>query len=277
MPVTVQANHRRTLAGLIPSHLAVDETEQGVSSRHASCHPLATDRHGEFLAMVLHELQNPLGNILAGVAFVRETEGSLRQSEWLWTGLENAARQVQGLLTDLIDLCQATHPTFQLRRKPVDLAAAARAVVKRRRDDFERAGLMLTVAVGAEPAWVTADPERLELVLYNLLDNAAKYTEAGGRVRVSVEIAKSEVVFRVQDSGVGISPEVLPFVFDPFVREQVPGVRRRRGSGIGLLLVRTLVELHGGRVEVSSAGRGQGSEFVVRLPHRTWPPGKDSQ
>jgi two-component system CheB/CheR fusion protein len=159
----------------------------------------------------------------------------------------------------------------------VDLAAAARAVVERRRDDFERAGLMLTLAVGAEPAWVTADPERLELVLYNLLDNAAKYTEAGGRVRVSVEIANSEVVFRVQDSGVGISPEVLPFVFDPFVREQVPGVRRRRGSGIGLLLVRTLVELHGGRVEVSSAGRGQGSEFVVRLPHRTWPPGKDSQ
>jgi signal transduction histidine kinase len=216
--------------------------------------------------MVLHELRNYLGNILDGVAFVRNTEGLIPQPKWLWTGLENASRQVQSLLGDLIDLCQATHPTFQLRRRPIDLAAAAQAAAERRRPDFERAGIALALQLGAEPVWVTADPERLELVLGNLLDNAAKYSEPGGRVTVSVEAASAEVVLRVRDTGVGIAPEVLPFVFDPFVREVVPGVRPRRGSGLGLLLVRTLVELHGGRVQASSAGRGQGSEFVVRLP-----------
>jgi signal transduction histidine kinase len=165
-----------------------------------------------------------------------------------------------------MDLCQASHPTFQLRRRPLDLAAAAHAAAERRRFDFERAGLRLALEGGAEPVWVWADPDRLELVLDNLLDNAAKYTEPGGRVTVSVETMSTEVVLRIRDTGAGIAPEVLPFVFDPFVREQVPGIPRRRGSGIGLLLVRTLVELHGGRVEASSAGRGRGSEFVVRLP-----------
>ena len=173
---------------------------------------------------------------------------------------------MQGLLADLMDLCQASHPTFQLHRRPMDLAAAVRAAADRRRSDFERLGLSLALEVGAEAVWVTADPERLELVLGNLLDNAAKYTEPGGRVTVSVEATSAEVVLRVRDTGVGIAPEVLPFVFDPFVREGIPGVRPRRGSGVGLLLVRTLVELHGGRVEASSAGRGRGSEFVVRLP-----------
>jgi signal transduction histidine kinase len=190
----------------------------------------------------------------------------LPESEWLWTGFENATRQVQGLLVDLMDLCQATHPTFRLRCRPMDLAAAARAAADRRRSDFERLGLSLALEVGAEAVWVTADSQRLKLVLGNLLDNTAKYTEPGGRVTVSVEATSAEVVLRVRDTGVGIAPEVLPFVFDPFVREGIPRVRPRRGSGVGLLLVRTLVELHGGRAEASSAGRGRGSEFVIRLP-----------
>ncbi len=216
--------------------------------------------------MVLHELRSPLGSILAGVAFARDTEGFLPQSEWLWTGLENATRRVEGLLADLMDLCQASHPTFQLHRRRMDLASAVCAAADRRRSDFERLGLSLALEVGAEAVWVTADPGRLELVLGNLLDNAAKYTEPGGQVRVSVEATSAEVVLRVRDTGAGIAPEVLPFVFDPFVREGIPGIGPRRGSGVGLLLVRTLVELHGGRVEASSAGRGRGSEFVVRLP-----------
>jgi signal transduction histidine kinase len=224
------------------------------------------NRRGEFLAMVLHELQNPLGSILAGVAFVRENEGSLRESEWLWTGIDNATRQVQGLLADLMELCQSVHPTFQLHRRPMDLARAVRSAALRRGADFERLGLRLVLEVGSEPAWVMADPERLELVLRNLLENAAKYTERGGRVTVFVSTTSTEVVLRVQDTGIGIAPDVLPFVFDPFVREAVPGSPTSRGSGVGLLLVRTLVELHGGRVEASSAGRGTGSEFGVRLP-----------
>jgi signal transduction histidine kinase len=266
MLVDVPSNHLDLSRGMAPAVRAAGAANQSESRRHPPGDLLAADRREEFLAMVLHELQNPLGSILQGVAFVRDTEGWLPQSEWLWTGMENAARQVQGLLADLLHLCQATHPTFQIRPRPMDLAAAARAAAERRRPDFERQGLRLALQVGAEPVWVTADPERLELVLGNLLDNAAKYTEPGGRVTVSVEATRAEVVLRVRDTGIGIAPEVVPFVFDPFVREGAPGRRSRRGSGVGLLLVRTLVELHGGRAEAFSPGRGRGSEFVVRLP-----------
>jgi signal transduction histidine kinase len=266
MPVAVQIHDPYRSKGAAPARLAGGEGKQTKSSRDAPGELLAADRRGEFLAMVLHELQNPLGSILAGVAFARDTEVSLPESEWLWTGLENATRQVQGLLADLMDLCQASHPTFHLHRRPMDLASAVCAAADRRRPAFKRLELSLALEVGAEAVWVTADPERLELVLGNLLDNAAKYTEPGGRVTVLVEATGAEAVLRVRDTGVGIAPEVLPFVFDPFVREGIPGVRARRGSGVGLLLVRTLVELHGGRAEASSAGRGRGSEFVVRLP-----------
>jgi two-component system, chemotaxis family, CheB/CheR fusion protein len=270
MPVAVQSHQPRRSPGAAPARLAIGGGKHTQSSRHTQGELLVADRRGEFLAMVLHELKNPLGSILAGVEFARDAEGLLPQSEWLLTGLENAARQVQGLLADLMDLCQASHPTFQLHRRLMDLASAASAAANRRRSDFERLGLSLAIEVGAEAVWVTADPERLELVLGSLLDNAAKYSEPGGRVTVSVEAKSAEVVLRVRDTGVGIAPEVLPFVFDPFVREGIPGVRPRRGSGVGLLLVRTLVELHGGRAEASSAGRGQGSEFVIRLPVPDW-------
>jgi signal transduction histidine kinase len=266
MPVSLQIHRQEFSPGTAPARLAAGEGKQPESSRDAPGDLLAADRRGEFLAMVLHELQGPLGSILTAVAFARDTEGLLPQSEWLWTGLETAIRQVQNLVADLMGVCRATHPTFQLRRRPMDLAAAARAVAERRRRDFERQGLRLELQFGAGAVWVAADPERLELVLSNLLDNAAKYTESGGRVTVSVEATDAEVVVRVRDTGIGIAPEVLPFVFDPFVRERAPGTQARRGSGVGLLLVRTLVELHGGRVEASSAGRGRGSEFAIRLP-----------
>ena len=269
MPVALQSHHPDRSPGAAPARLAVDGGKRSKLGRHSASELLAADRRGEFLAMVLHEIQNPLGSILAAVAFARDTEGPLPQSEWLWTGLENATRRVQGLLADLMDLCQASHSTFQLHRRRMDLASAACAAANRRRSDFERLGLSLALEVGAEAVWVAADPERLELVLGNLLDNAAKYSEPGGRVTVSLEATSAEVVLRVRDTGVGIAPEVLPFVFDPFVREGIPGPTRR-GSGVGLLLVRTLVELHGGRVEASSSGRGRGSEFVVRLPVADW-------
>jgi len=266
MPVAVQSHHPHRAPSADPARLPVRGGKQTESSRHAPGELLAADGRGEFLAMVLHELKNPLGSILAGVELARDTEGFLPQSQWLWTGIENATRQMQGLLADLMELCQASHPTFQLHRRLIDLASAVRVVADRRQSDFERRELSLALEVGAEAVWVTADPERMELVLGNLLDNAAKYTEPGGRVTVSVEATSAEVVLRVRDTGVGIAPEVLPFVFDPFVRESIPGVRPRRGSGVGLLLVRTLVELHGGRAEATSAGRGRGSEFAVRLP-----------
>src|SRR5947208_2648380 len=120
MPVDLQINRPEFSPGATPARLTAGEGKQPESSRDAAADLLAADRRGEFLAMVLHELQDPLGSILAGVAFVRDTEGVLPQSEWLWAGLENATRQVQNLLTDLMDVCRATHPTFQLHRRPMD-------------------------------------------------------------------------------------------------------------------------------------------------------------
>jgi len=270
MSVAVESHQPRRAPGEGPPRFAFGEREQTQPSRHTLGESLAASRRGEFLAMVLHELENPLSSILAGVAFARDTEQLLPDSEWLWTGLENATRKVEGLLADLMELCQASHPTFRLHKRSMDLASAVCVVAGRRRSDFERLGLSLALEVKAEAVWVTADPDRLELVLDNLLDNAAKYSEPGGQVTVSLEATNGEVVLRVRDTGVGIAPEVLPFVFDAFVREGISGGRPRRGSGVGLLLVRTLVELHGGRAEASSAGPGRGSEFVVRIPVTRW-------
>jgi signal transduction histidine kinase len=270
MRCNVPSNHAVRTPAAPHARCAAGGGEQTPPNGHVSDGRPAADWRGEFLAMILHELQNPLHSILTGVTFVRDTGGLQPQFEWLWTGLETATQQVQVLLVDLMNLCQATHSTFQLHLRPMDLTAAIHAAVQRRRADFEHQGLRLEFAAGAEAVWLTADPDRLQLVLNNLLDNAAKYTEPGGQILVSVGPAGAEVVLRVRDTGVGITSEVLPFVFDPFVRERFAGFRSRRGSGVGLLLVRTLVELHGGRVEAFSAGRGHGSEFVIHLP-RTGP------
>jgi signal transduction histidine kinase len=263
---TLDSNHRNETPYAGPAGLSLGAGSEAESTRPAADDLRAEDPRGTFLAMVLHELKNPLGGILTAIDLLRDAEGWLPQHRWVWGGVERAARQVQCLTDDLLCLFQAAQPTFQLRLGPLNVAAMARAAVERCRPAFEREGLQLMLRSDDKPVWVFADPMRLDFVVGNLLDNAAKYTEPGGRVTVSVEAASPEAVIRVQDTGIGIAPEVLPFVFDAFVREGVPAGRPTRGSGVGLVLVRTLVELHGGRVEASSAGRGRGSQFVVRLP-----------
>ena len=271
MSVAVESHQPRRAPGEGPPRFAFGEREQTQPSRHTLGESLASGRRREFLAMVLHELKNPLSSILAGVAFARDTEQLPPDSEWVWTGLENATRKVECLLADLMELCQASHPTFRLRKRPMDLASAVCVVAGRRvRRRRPRRSSLRGSELKAEAVWVAADPDRLELVLGNLLDNAAKYSEPGGQVTVALEATHVEVVLRVRDTGIGIALAVLPFVFDAFVREGISGGRPRRGSGVGLLLVRTLVELHGGRAEASSAGPGRGSEFVVRLPVTGW-------
>jgi signal transduction histidine kinase len=246
--------------------LGLSERAQWEQEPCAACHSNASDPRGEFLAMVLHELRNPLSGIQLATEMLRYAEDRPPASDRLWVLLEKAIGQINGLTEDLLDLCRTTHPTFRLNTQPIDLAPMAHLVIERRRHEFERNGLWLAFKRGSKPVWIIADAERLELVLGNLLDNASKYTEPGGQVIVSVAVENHEAVLRVGDTGIGIAPEVLPSVFDPFVREGVAAGPKTQGSGIGLLLVRTLVELHGGRVEALSAGRGQGSTFVVRLP-----------
>jgi signal transduction histidine kinase len=153
-----------------------------------------------------------------------------------------------------------------LDRRPVELVRLVVDVVARRRALFEVAGQWLWTEVPDARIWLDGDRDQLERVLDNLLDNASKYTGAGGHVTVCVDRQGGEAVVRVRDTGVGMPPEFVPRAFEPFTREDSSAIRGRPGSGVGLLAVRRIVELHGGRAEAASAGRGLGSEFTVRLP-----------
>jgi CheY-like chemotaxis protein len=165
-----------------------------------------------------------------------------------------------------------TRNKLQLRKEIVDLAMVVRNAVETSRPLIEKAGHELTVTLPVEPIHVEADESRLAQVFSNLLNNAAKYTEQGGRIWLTVETARGgmqspdEVIIRVKDTGVGIPPDQLPHIFDMFTQVDHSLERSQGGLGIGLTLVKSLTEMHGGTVEVLSEGRGKGSEFVVRLP-----------
>ena len=216
----------------------------------------------EFLAMLAHELRNPLGAINSAVQ-VLEMMHSGGQSE---TRARNViVRQVghlSHLIDDLLDVERVVSGKIQLNRRPLDMAEAVRRAVGSVTGD---AGLDRHIDVRAESVWVDGDAVRLEQVLTNLLTNAVKYTPAGSRIHVALRSDGADALLTVEDTGVGIPPELLPFIFDMFVQGDRTLDRARGGLGIGLTLVRRLVELHGGTVVASSGGVGHGSRFTVRL------------
>jgi CheY-like chemotaxis protein/two-component sensor histidine kinase len=185
------------------------------------------------------------------------------------------------LIDDLLDLSRITKGKVELRKDQIDLSAAIQDAVEACRPAVEAAGHDLTVSLPPGPLWVEADRTRLAQVFANLLNNSARYTERGGRIRLTAERQGSDAVVTVADTGVGIPADMLPRIFDMFTQADRPLERSQGGLGIGLSLVRGLVELHGGRVEARSDGPGKGSEFVVRLPvlvapARPTPPGEDT-
>jgi signal transduction histidine kinase/CheY-like chemotaxis protein len=219
----------------------------------------------EFLAMLGHELRNPLGAISSAV-YVLGHVGPEEDSEE-GRALKIIARQsahLARLVDDLLDLGRLTTGKILLNREPTDLAEIVRrvaaTVVATRRLDH------VTFAADTDSVWIEADVVRIEQVIENLLSNAAKFTPAGGQIRVTAGREGSEAVVRVNDTGGGIDERLLPRVFDLFVQGAQPPDRERGGLGIGLTLVRRLVEMHGGTVEASSAGAGRGSTFTLRLP-----------
>ena len=216
----------------------------------------------EFLAMLAHELRNPLSAVRNAVASASLDESRRPRA------LEIARRQADQLgrlIDDLLDVARITQGRITLRKERVHLEEIVERAVESTRSFIESRGLSLTVVPG-EPIRVEADPGRLEQVFVNLLSNAAKYTEAGGRVDVLTERHGEEVVIRVRDTGMGIAPEMLPRVWELFTQSDRALDRAQGGLGIGLTVARRLVELHGGRIEARSAGRGKGAEFVVTLP-----------
>jgi signal transduction histidine kinase/integral membrane sensor domain MASE1 len=224
----------------------------------------------EFLAMLGHELRNPLGAISTAVSALERTDAQAEQARHLRAIIARQAAHLARLVNDLLDVARVTSGKVLLHRQATDLREVAERCVTALQQ-AGRAG-QHAIRLAGEAAPVEADPMRLEQVVANLLDNAVKYTPAGGRIDVVVEREKGEAVLRITDTGIGIPPEVLPQVFDLFVQGRQSLERAEGGLGLGLSLARRLVELHGGRITATSRGRDAGSEFVVRLPLATRPP-----
>ncbi|HYH47761.1 MAG TPA: ATP-binding protein, partial [Thermoanaerobaculia bacterium] len=226
-------------------------------------------RKDEFLAMLAHELRNPLGAISnAGhvLGQLDQAPGADPRMRDLVGVIGRQIRHLSRLVDDLLDVSRFTRGRIELRRRKEELGPIVQGAVETTRPVLEQKGHRLTVSLPAEPVYLEADATRIEQVLANLLHNAAKFTDPGGKIDLSVEAEGPQVVLRVRDDGQGIEPELLPRIFDLFVQEDRSLARSHGGLGIGLTLVRSLVERHGGTVEAHSEGPGRGSELVVRLP-----------
>jgi signal transduction histidine kinase/DNA-binding response OmpR family regulator len=223
-------------------------------------------RKNEFLAMLAHELRNPLAPIRNAVKVLRMLGIDDADLRWANDVITRQVEQLVRLVDDLLDISRITGGKVQLRKEPIDVAAAVERAVETSRPLIDARKHELAVTLPAEPVLVEADLVRLAQVLANLLNNAAKYTGEGGSIALEVAREGDEAVFRVRDNGIGIAPEMLPSVFDLFTQADRSLDRSQGGLGIGLTLVRKLVELHGGVVQAFSEGANRGSEFVIRLP-----------
>jgi len=227
------------------------------------------NRHkDEFLAMLSHELRNPLAPILNAVQLLGLQPGESGPQRLARTIIERQVGQLARLVDDLLEVSRMSTGTVHLQRKPLDMRAIAECGVETVRAVIEQRRHELAVHLPPSPIWIDGDPTRLEQVVVNLLNNAAKYTDEGGQIWLSVQQLDNEAVLQVRDSGVGIAPELLPDIFDLFTQAERSLARSQGGLGIGLFLVQRLVEMHGGTVAASSVV-GQGTEFVVRLPMAT--------
>lgn len=226
----------------------------------------ADRRKNEFLAMLAHELRNPLAPISNAVRALRLKGGDGTAVQSASEMLERQVAQMARLVDDLLDMSRITRGKIELRKECVELAPIIAQAADAVRPLCKRMNHQLTVRQPADPIYVDADPTRLAQVVANLLNNACKFTDEGGRISLVVEREADRVAIRVRDDGIGITSEQLPRLFDMFMQADTSLERSRDGLGIGLTLVKTLVEMHGGTVSVRSGGLGHGSEFVVRLP-----------
>ncbi len=226
----------------------------------------AVVQRDRFLAMLSHELRNPLGAVLNATRVLQRLgPGKADADEWFGV-IERRARHMARLLDDLLDVSRLTQDKIAVRKQLFDLGSTVDDVVEETRSWFEEQHLELSLERPAGPLPVEGDPTRLQQIQVNLLRNAAKYTPAGGRVWYALRREGDEAVVRVRDTGVGLAPDMLDKVFDLFVQADESLDRQGGGIGVGLTLVRCIVELHGGRVRAFSDGPGKGSEFVVWLP-----------
>lgn len=226
-----------------------------------------TDRRkNEFLATLAHELRNPLAPMSNMLEVVKRANGDGEILKRAHDTIERQLGQMVRLVDDLLDLNRITHDRLELRRSEVELASVIQQAVEVARPLIDSAGQELTVELPNQPIYLNADRARLAQVFGNLLNNSCKYTRPNGRIWLQARLVGDEVVVSVRDNGAGIPPDKLESIFDMFMQVDRSAERSQGGLGIGLTLVKRLAEMHGGSIEALSAGEGQGSEFVVRLP-----------
>jgi len=226
----------------------------------------ANARKDEFLAMLAHELRNPLAPISTAAQILKLPGGDARRSAQASDVIARQVRHMVELVDDLLDVSRVTRGLVELEREPVDLAAVVQNAIEQARPLIEKKGHTLALRLGAAHVTVIGDRKRLVQVMANLLNNAAKYTPDGGEIKVAAEVADGGIRLSVIDNGIGIDAALLPEVFELFTQAKRTPDRAQGGLGLGLALVRSMVGLHGGRVEAGSAGPGRGSRFDVVLP-----------
>jgi signal transduction histidine kinase/CheY-like chemotaxis protein len=226
----------------------------------------AVRRRDEFLAMLAHELRNPLAPILNAVHLMRRYGLPSAELEQARAIIQRQSEHLARLLDDLLDLSRVMHGKIELRTQVLDLRDILNDALQSSRSLIDQRRHQLTITLPDGPIYVDADSTRLTQVIVNLLTNAAKYTEPGGRIEIALRREGSQGVLSIKDTGMGIPPSQLANIFEPFMQLDTSLERKRGGLGLGLTLVRRLLELHGGTITANSAGLDQGSEFVIRLP-----------
>ena len=225
-------------------------------------------RKDEFLAMLGHELRNPLAPVRNCLSILQSPKATAVQKEEARKTAERQVVHLTRLVDDLLDISRVSRGKILVKKERLDLAEAVRATAEDQRIELETAGLTLEIVLPGSPVWVEGDSTRLSQAVGNVLHNAGKFTEPGGRVQVSVweEPEHGTAAVRVRDTGIGMTPELLTRIFEPFSQADRGPDRSRGGLGLGLSLVKSLVELHGGSAEAASPGLGRGSEVTLRFP-----------
>ena len=238
--------------------------------RHRIAELAEADRQkDEFLALLSHELRNPLAAITNALYLLDRQLPCGTRPRQLTSIVARQTGNLARLLDDLLDLTRLTRGMIEIRPERLDLVEIARRAVETIRPQAQQHDLR--VELSAVPLWLDADPVRLEQVIVNFLTNAVRYTEPGGKITIGAERAGEGLVLCIRDTGIGIAPELLGRIFEPFTQADRSHARSQNGLGVGLTLVRRIVELHGGTVTAASEGLGCGSEFTVRLPGATPP------
>jgi PAS domain S-box-containing protein len=247
-------------------HDLTDSQQQEAEKKRADGLAEANRSKEEFLALLSHELRNPLSPILNALCILRQMKTDDPIIQQAGKIIDRQVGQMVRLVDDLLDVSRITKGKLRLKKERVELRVAMNRAAETARTFIDARKHEFSLLLSTEPIWVEADPARLEQIATNLLNNAAKYTDPGGFIGMTVGRDGAEAVVRVRDSGVGIPAEMLPRIFDLFTQVDGTLSRSHGGLGIGLALVRALVEMHGGRVQAHSAGLGKGSEFTVKLP-----------